>query len=402
MTQCLSINSAVLGLEEEVEALLHESSNAAIARERNEFDRITQSYSDKIVLFGAGGMGRRKLAGLRRVGIAPIAFADNNPSIQGKNVDGIPVLSPIEAARQHGSNAVFVITIWSSFSKDRMRHRIQQLESLGCECVVPAGLLSWKFPDVFLPYFPMDLPHKVLSHAQEVRAAFKLFEDMESREEFVGQLRFRLLMDFDRMGNPKGADAYFQNELFELKPDEVFVDCGAFDGDTIADFLRVRGHSFHEIVAFEPDHINWEKLQNRLSKLDAGLRERITVLPYALGAERGVVLFPSSGSDQSRIGEGTDSIEMVTLDESLGSKHPTYIKFDIEGAELQALRGARQIIEKFRPVLAVSAYHEQSHLWQIPLLLAELCPDYAFYLRPHGAEGWDLLCYAVPKERRLP
>ena len=401
MTQCLSTKSDILGLKEEVEALLHESSNSAIVRERNEFDRITQSYSDKIVLFGAGGMGRRTLAGLRQVGIAPIAFADNNPSIQGKNIDGIPVLSPIEAARHYGSNAVFVITIWSTYAKDRMRNRIQHLESLGCEYIVPAGLLFWKFPDVFLPYFPMDLPHKVLPHAQEIRTAFELFEDMESREEFIGQLRFRLLMDFDRMGDPKGADAYFQGELFEPKPDEVFIDCGAFDGDTIADFLRVRGSSFHEIVAYEPDHINWEKLQNRLSKLDPGLRERVTVLPYALGAEKGVVLFPSSGSDQSKIGEGNDSVEMVTLDGSIGHKHPSYIKFDIEGAELQALRGARQIIEKFRPVLAVSAYHEQSHLWQVPLLLAELCSDYAFYLRPHGAEGWDLLCYAVPKERRL-
>ena len=118
MTQRLSTNSGVLGLEEEVESLLQESSDAAVARERNEFDRITQSYSDKIVLFGAGGMGRRMLAGLRRVGIPPVAFADNNPATQGKNIDGIPVLSPVEAAHLYGSNAVFVITIWSSFSKD--------------------------------------------------------------------------------------------------------------------------------------------------------------------------------------------------------------------------------------------------------------------------------------------
>jgi FkbM family methyltransferase len=208
-------------------------------------------------------------------------------------------------------------------------------------------------------------------------------------------------MDFDRMGNPKGADAYFQTGLFEMTAEEVFVDCGAFDGDTIADFFRIQGESFRKIIAFEPDQVNLGKLRERLKTIDRELRDRITVFPYALGAQRGVVTFPSVGSDQSRIGEGNESVELVTLDESLEQKCPSFIKFDIEGAELDALSGARRTIGRHRPILAVSAYHQQSHLWQIPRLLAEICSDYRFYLRPHGAEGWDLVCYAVPDERAI-
>jgi FkbM family methyltransferase len=282
-----------------------------------------------------------------------------------------------------------------------MRHRIAQLRTLGCERVAPAGLLFWKYPEIYLPYFPMDLPHKVLSENASVRKAFGIFADEHSREEFLGQLRFRMLMDFDFMGAPHGSNNYFDTGLFELLPNEVFVDCGAFDGDTVEAFVRHRNESFARVIAYEPDAVNIRKLENRLADLPASMRSKIAVLPYALGSEPGYVVFPSIGSDQSRIGDGDSQVQVVTLDDSLEGSCPTFLKFDIEGAEIAALRGARHVIARHRPVLAVSVYHEQSHLWKIPLLLHELCAEYSFYLRPLGAEGWDLLCFAIPRERCL-
>ena len=72
---------------------------------------------------------------------------------------------------------------------------------------------------------------------------------------------------------------------------------------------------------------------------------------------------------------------------------------DIEGFEVDALQGARETIQRQAPVLAVCVYHRQDHLWRIPLLLSSLRDDSAFFLRPHNEEGWDLLCYAVPRAR---
>ena len=72
---------------------------------------------------------------------------------------------------------------------------------------------------------------------------------------------------------------------------------------------------------------------------------------------------------------------------------------DIEGAEPDALLGARATIARHRPILAMCAYHEQDHLWSIPLSLRETCDNYSFVLRPHNEEGWDLVCYGVPHER---
>ena len=88
-----------------------------------------------------------------------------------------------------------------------------------------------------------------------------------------------------------------------------------------------------------------------------------------------------------------------TLDSLVDGGRPTFIKLDIEGSEVDALNGARRTIQQQAPVLAVCVYHRQDHLWRIPLLLSHLRDDYAFFLRPHNEEGWDLLCYAVPLAR---
>jgi len=78
----------------------------------------------------------------------------------------------------------------------------------------------------------------------------------------------------------------------------------------------------------------------------------------------------------------------------------SFIKMDIEGSELDTLAGARELIRKNAPILAICAYHKQSDLWNIPLFIHDLSPDYGFHLRPHDLEGWDVVCYAIPPDRR--
>jgi len=91
---------------------------------------------------------------------------------------------------------------------------------------------------------------------------------------------------------------------------------------------------------------------------------------------------------------------MTTLDAlSTSELPPTFIKIDIEGFEPQCLAGGRNVISKHHPVIAVCIYHEQDHLWSILLQLNDYYPHYHFSLCPHLAEGWDLVLYAVPKDR---
>jgi hypothetical protein len=98
---------------------------------------------------------------------------------------------------------------------------------------------------------------------------------------------------------------------------------------------------------------------------------------------------------------GTIEINCAPLDEILADSSPTYIKMDIEGAELSALLGAKQVIQEFKPVLAISVYHQQNHLWRIPMIVRSFCDQYSFFLRPHNEEAWDLILYAIPHDRLI-
>jgi FkbM family methyltransferase len=378
--------------------LLSKDVDDAIQRERTAFDKLAGLSAQRLVLSGAGGFGRRTLNGLRALGIEPLAFVDNNRSLWGSTVQGLRVIPPEDAAREWGEDAAFVVTVWNGQAKDCMADRIARLRALGCRRVIPAGLLFWKYPETFLPYYPLDLPHKLLMRAEEVRRAFGLWNDDASRHEYVAQIRFRLHLDYDVLGRPGPEEHYFP-PFFRLFEDELLVDCGAFDGDTIRAFVRQQGDRFGRILAYEPDPLNWPRLQATVASLPDVIREKITCFPQAVGASSGTIMFNSTGTDLSASGTGTLPVVCTTLDEALRCTTPTMIKFDIEGAELDALSGSRETIRHSHPLLAVSAYHRQSHLWEVPLAIAGMSDQYCYGLRPHSSEAWDLVCYAIPRER---
>jgi len=300
-----------------------------------------------------------------------------------------------------------VITIWggkkSWGDEDRMGDRVRDLKALGCERVTTFGQLAWKYPAGLLPYYSVDLPHKVHDQADEVRAAFQLWSDDSSRQEYVNQVRWRLRLDFDCLADPVAETMYFPPDLLELSPDEIFIDCGAYDGDTLDVFLRESRGQFRKIVALEPDPANFAKLQSWLRER-LGSDDRSSAFQFASGARRETISFIADGSDAARVGtsgaDGVVDVQSVALDELLAGSSPTFLKMDIEGSEFNALTGARGIIAKDRPILAICSYHLQNDLWKLPLLINSFTEGYEFFLRPHKLEVWDLVTYAVPKERR--
>jgi FkbM family methyltransferase len=388
--------------EAELEKLLAEGVAGATMRQQATFDRIAAPCGDALVLFGAGKLGRKMLTGLRRQHTEPLAFTDNNSAIWNTMVDGVPVLAPPEAAQKYGKSAAFVITIWGASPTERMTTREQQLRELGCVKVINFIPLFWKFPAESLPHCMIDEPRKVQEQADLVRRACALWADDASRCEYLAQLRWRLYADFDGLSDPAPHAEYFPSDLVAVQPDEVFVDCGAYNGDTIESFLRQSGSCFREIVAFEPDPANYLKLQANVSRLPTGVRGRIVTHRAALGPRNGRVPFLATGTEGSAVGSGELEVDSVALDETLENKHPTYIKMDVEGAELDALAGARRLIEMHMPVLAICCYHLQDHLWRIPILIHDMNPNYWLFLRPHVVDGWDLVCYAIPKQRLTP
>jgi len=180
---------------------------------------------------------------------------------------------------------------------------------------------------------------------------------------------------------------------------ETFVDCGAYDGDTILRFLQRTEYRFNKIFAFEPDPENFRALEANVSLLPGEIAERIETSRCAIGEEKVKVSFAATGTVAASFGEGNFTVQCLSLDEALRHESPTYIKMDIEAAEPAAIRGARKLIRENQPVVAACSYHVQDHLWTIPLLLFDTNPEFAIVQRQHVQLVEDLVTYGVPYGR---
>lgn len=385
-------------LEGELDLLLSESIEAAREREAVAFDRIAEGR--QIVLFGAGNLGRMTLRGLRKAGVEPLAFSDNDASKWDKTIDGLKVLPPQEAAHQHGSSAVFVVCIWNAHGAHRYARTNLQLAGLGCAHISSFLPLYWKYAGEFLPRLMIDLPHRILVAREKAREAFRLWQDHASRVEYLAQLRWRLWSDFEVLPEPLQCPDYLPPRVYNFLKHEVFVDCGAYTGDTIENLFVKPGRSFEMVYALEPDPGTNAKLREYVSRQRSDVKQRIQIMDIAAASHWYVASFNADGSENAALSDiGTVKVQCCPLDDVLLEKAPTLIKMDIEGAELEALQGAASLIKANKPVLAICVYHRQSDLWEIPLAIAAMEPSFQFFLRPHLAEGWQLVCYAVPISR---
>jgi FkbM family methyltransferase len=391
--------SASGSMNRQLDELLSEGIDAARERERTSFDKASAPFGTRLVLFGAGNLGRKVLAALRAEGIEPLAFVDNNEQLWGTKIDGLTVLPRPEGAKCFGQSATFCVTTWRGEGTDTMADCCRSLQSLGCTNVIDFGPLFWKFSRRLLPHYSLDLPHKVLLAKDKVRAGFDLWHDDVSRAEYLAQVRWRLRLDFDNLPLPVSEKIYFPASLINLSPDEVFVDCGAFDGDTIRDFLKNSDGRFRRIYAFEADKRNFTKLARYVGDLPAPLRERIQVVEKAIAENAGILRFSATGTDAAAVSAQGIEVASVALDTQL-AEAPTFIKMDIEGSEPEALRGASGLISRHAPILCVCVYHAQDHLWRVPQQIADHGVGYEMHLRPHLRASWDLVCYAIPAARR--
>lgn len=387
--------------EAQSEEILKMDIASVVDREQTAFDELTAPFSNSLVLFGAGSLGKKTLTGLRKLNTEPLAFVDSNPDLWNKAVDGIDVLPPSEAAKRFGNRAALVVTIWSPGFRFAALKR--QLVELGCSKVVSFVPLFQKYPDTFLPHVSIDLPHKVLQQAEEVQAAMSLMADNISRREYLAQLKW-LLDPIDMNGpfhEPIPGQKDLPLDLLTLLPDEVFVDCGAYRGDTIRSFLQCSEASFSRIIAFEPDPTNYRELEAYVSTLPPEIRDKTSTYQMAIGSKKEILRFDARGTVGSSLGDaGAIEVNTIPLDDLIGMDSiPTFVKMDIEGAELDALLGGEKVISRASPVLSVCVYHVQDHLWKIPLLVRSLSTSYRFYLRRYTNEFWDLVCFCIPTNR---
>jgi FkbM family methyltransferase len=378
----------------QLERLLAEPPAAARARGRRRWS-ATWAPGTPLVLHGAGDMGLRALGHLREQGIEPQAFADFAPEKQGTVLAGLPVLSPAQAAARWGARALFLVTVANRSHSYAATARAYA--TLGGCRTAPALEYFWAHPERCLPYYAMSPPETVLEGREEILEAFAALADPASRAHLLGYLRWRLHLDYAALPGPCPEPEYFPASLVSLAGPQCFVDCGAYDGDTLGQFLARTGGGLRSAHLFEPDPANFRRLEAQVRGLPREVAGRVALYPVAAGARCGRARFQSDGAESSALcATGNIEVPVAALDEVLGGAAPTFLKLDIEGAELDALQGASGLIRAHRPTVAVCVYHRPDHPWKIPLLLKRLLPGHRVALRPHAADGWDWVAYAAP------
>lgn len=343
-----------------------------------------------LVLVGAGRLGRKLLPALRAKLMDVVAFSDRDSAKWGERIDGVTVYSLNDAVKRF-PDATFCVTIWGANSSHRIKDTEAELREGGISDIVSFATLlrscgmSHYFigPEVALKYANAKHP---------MNTAAELFTDPLSESTYFENCYARVSGNLHSLPEPVAGPQYFPDDLFRYRADEVILDGGAYDGDTLRSFDR----DFAKWIAFEPHPGNAEKFRSyMIERADP----RVVFSESALGRKAGMVRMTIDGGLSAQEDTYGTVVPVLALDAF--SPIPTFIKLDIEGAELDAIEGARALIHETRPVLAVCVYHTPDHLWRIPLRLKELMPDAKFYLRPYGGEGWDLTCIVVPPERAL-
>jgi FkbM family methyltransferase len=355
-----------------------------------------------VILYGAGQIGREVCRVLTKEGIRVICMLDRRAS-EGDRYLGVPIYTaescPLDPQRR--SSLPVVVTI---FNRDvDIPELALALRGMGFTRIVSFVDLHAHFSDALGDRFWLTDRGDVESHENDIAAAEGVLADEESRAQYRAFIALRRSGVFDPRVNPRPQDAhYFPSDIPQwLSSGPVrLVDCGAYEGDTLEQMIAA-SVQIETSAHFEPDLRNFAGLVRRVRRLRTRLGGPIVLWPCAVSDRSGMVSFCSGLDEASGVSEdGQTNVTAVALDDVLAGWRPTLIKMDIEGSELEALCGARQVIAESLPSLAISVYHRPDHLWRIPLMLASWpeLEGYRYYLRSHGFNGFDTVLYACPGE----
>ena len=340
----------------------------------------------KPVFFGAGLLGKSIYALFQNEGIQADTFCDNNEELWGQVItDGKICISPAELEKM--DNIVIFITLGKAYEV------LQQLNLMHLKTaeIYQYPLLSFeKMHNNHFDYSKEEI-------SDRLKIMFDLLEDETSREAaywqvkgwFADQMQLNSIFFKEIMV----GDEYVPKDIFAEMHEKVIVDCGTYNGDTYR-YLKSKGVKWQKYVGFEMDLNNYNEF---LTQVTDEKEQAILKLYHAgVGQEEKTVRYFSGLAGTKISKEGMESSSIVTIDKVIGdSDEVSYLKMDIEGAEMPALKGGKKTIKRCRPKCAICAYHQPSDLWEIPVYLKKLVPEYKIFFRHHDYIHSDIICYAT-------
>ena len=343
-----------------------------------------------VVMYGMGNGADKILAVCEKKGIEISDFFASDGFVRGHSFHGKRVLSYSEIKEKYGlGNFVVLLSFASSLPEV-----IDNIKRIASESELYA-------PDVPVcgdNLFDMDF---FVSNKTSFKAARELFADEQSKKVFDNVINYKLSGDINYLFESDSEVEETFNEILNAKNFENTADLGAYNGDTARQLVEY-APNLKKIYALEPDRRNFRKLSEYAER-----EERFEVIPFQVAAwsKAEALTFGAEGNRNSGVGGSTNAVtskcvtvEGNSLDNLLidNKDKIDYIKFDVEGAENEAIDGCYNTIKAHSPELLVSVYHRSEDIFALPLKINSLFPDYKLYLRKFRyIPAWDLNLYAV-------
>lgn len=331
-----------------------------------------------ILLYGMGNGADMIIKVLESYGIDYEDTFASDGFVRGHSFHGKRVLSFSEAKEKYGD---FIIIVTFAVHDDKTMSFISELSD-NFELYAPTVSVVDGSP----------FTHKFFKDNEDnFKKAYEMLADEKSKEDYLNILRFKLSGDVKYLLKAHSEKMKLYDDVLPLNEDEAIVDLGAYDGDTIREFLNVTGGRYKSIIALEPDEKNFRKLERKTEGLP-----NLTRLNLGAWDKEETLYFAKKSGRNSRLEESGVPVSFNSVDNIVKEK-VTFIKMDIEGAELKALEGAKNTVALYKPKLYVCAYHRNEDMFSLPFKIKELYDGYKIYFRQHPyIPAWESNFYAVP------
>jgi len=348
--------------------------------------KYLRTASKPILIYGMGNGADKIIGYFEQYGIEYMDVFASDGFVRGHSFRGKTVISYSDACKKYGDDFIIVLSFGS---------RLPDVMKLMYDLDKKHEFFA---PDV--PVCPGELFNEDFfdSHIKDLFYARSLLYDDRSKNIYDNIIRFKLTGKLYYLKATEDIEDNVNKEFLSLKKYEIYADLGAYNGDTVRTYLNVFP-TLKEIYAFEPDTRNFKKLSLYAENEN---RAKVIAYNYAAFDKNESVEFISSGNRNSSK-DGTNSYKSKTVSvearrlDSIIS-HADFIKYDVEGAEYEALIGSERIIKSTSPDLLVSMYHKSEDMYTLPITVKKLNPNYRLFLRrlPY-IPAWDLNLYAIKK-----
>lgn len=346
--------------------------------EKNVWDSLKET-SLPIVIYGMGNGADMIIEKLQSIGVDFADIFASDEFVRGHSFRGKKVLKYSEVCEKYED---FIIVMAFAVHDEKMLARVKELSEKH----------TLYFPDVPVVGGGIFSREYIKEHDSEFDKAYSLLSDEKSRQSFIDILNFKVSGKTEYLFKCERKKEEIYSDYLRPNDDEILMDLGAYDGDTVREFLSITDNKYRKIYAVEADEKNYKKLCDKTSALSS-----IERFNLAAWDKKDVLFFEKKKGRNSKLSSfGKIEIQADSVDNILNSREITLLKMDIEGSEEKALDGAKQTITTHRPNLYVCAYHRNSDMFTLPLKIHELCPDYRIYFAHHPyVPAWESNFYCT-------